>query len=86
MKAGSNCTPGRVGHVFFFPEKSYATLKGKEGGWSENTNGGLLELKRLGMTEEQLREDVQEDAEEGVEEDIEEGMEEDIEGVLKTKQ
>ena len=35
--------------------------KGKGEGWSEQTNGGLLELKKLGLTEEDLQEDVEED-------------------------
>ena len=36
------CTPGRIGHVFFFPEKTYTTLEEKERGWAEKTCGGLL--------------------------------------------
>jgi hypothetical protein len=59
MKEGSPCTPGRIGHVFFFPARSY---RGKEKGWSSQTNGGLLELKKLGLTNQHLKEDVEEDA------------------------
>jgi len=37
-----DCTPGRVGHVFFFPERSYNALHDKKNGWSKQTNGGLV--------------------------------------------
>jgi hypothetical protein len=33
-------TPGRVGFVFFSPEKSLKALKGKEKGWFRATFGG----------------------------------------------
>ena len=39
---GSSCTPGRIGHVFFFPAKSFATLAGKKPQWFVNTGGGRL--------------------------------------------
>ena len=61
MKEGSPYTLSHIGHAFFFPERSYNTLKDKRKGWSDDTNGGLLELKRLGLTEEDLKEDVGED-------------------------
>ena len=38
------CTPGRIGHVFFFPQKSYDTLEDKPAGWSKTTNGGLVAI------------------------------------------
>lgn len=39
-----NITPGRIGTVFFFPEKSLQTLEGKPPGWMRETAGGLLPL------------------------------------------
>ena len=47
MEEGQHCTPGRIGHVFFFPEKSYQALKDKPAGWSVSTNGGYLKLEKL---------------------------------------
>lgn len=47
MKEKSGCTPGRIGHVFFFPEQSYQALKGKDKGWSIRTNGGFLDRESV---------------------------------------
>lgn len=60
MEQKSHYTPGRIGHVFFFPQKSYSTLKDKKKGWSAKTNGGLLELKRLELGGGDLQEDAEE--------------------------
>ncbi|KAJ7809628.1 hypothetical protein B0H14DRAFT_2524617 [Mycena olivaceomarginata] len=38
----NNITPGRISTVFFFPEKSLATLEDKAAGWGRDTAGGLL--------------------------------------------
>lgn len=32
-----NVTPGRIGHVFFSPEKSLDTLRGRSKGWGKDT-------------------------------------------------
>lgn len=37
---GDMVTAGRVSHVFFFPQKSYQLLKGKEPGWAIRTMCG----------------------------------------------
>lgn len=39
-------TPGRISHVFFFPSKSYQTLKDKDRDWSTDTAGGSLKKKQ----------------------------------------
>lgn len=36
-------TSGRIGHVFFFPEKSFLALKDKPKGWASQFCGGLLD-------------------------------------------
>jgi len=41
---GDPCTPGRIGHVFFFPEKSYVALHNKKKGWAKRSGGGSLEM------------------------------------------
>lgn len=41
-KDKDDCTPGRIGHVYFFPEKTYKALEGKRKDWFVMTNGGLL--------------------------------------------
>jgi len=51
MEEGSPFTPGCIGHVFFFPKKSYRTLKGKRKGWARQTCGGALELNGLGLVD-----------------------------------
>ncbi|KIY62946.1 hypothetical protein CYLTODRAFT_360727, partial [Cylindrobasidium torrendii FP15055 ss-10] len=38
--------PGRVGHVFFFPENSLAILDGKPEKWNQRTGGGLKDSNR----------------------------------------
>lgn len=40
MKEGDKLTPGRIGHVFFFPQESLKQLEGKEKGWARKTNYG----------------------------------------------
>ncbi|KAK1222916.1 hypothetical protein PQX77_014193 [Marasmius sp. AFHP31] len=40
MKATDSIPPGRIGTVFYFPELSLKTLRGKEPGWALNTNYG----------------------------------------------
>ena len=37
---GDKLTPGRIGHVFFFPRESLNQLEGKEKGWAKSTNFG----------------------------------------------
>ena len=39
-KKEDNLTPGRIGHVFFFPEESLKQLQDKEKGWAKKTNYG----------------------------------------------
>jgi len=42
MKNDNFLTPGRIGHVYFFPQKSYDTLKGKGAGWARKSCGGYV--------------------------------------------
>lgn len=44
---GSDVTPGRIGHVFFFPAKSYQALDGKKPRWFIETRGGDLDKESV---------------------------------------
>ena len=49
---GDLCTPGRISHVYFFPKKSYETLKDKPKLWAKCTAGGSLVKKEEDLEEE----------------------------------
>ena len=55
----SDFTPGRIGHVFFFPEKSYLLLKDKPKNWSIKTNGGFLKKIIEGAEETEESEEAE---------------------------
>jgi len=46
MKNNDFTTPGRIGHVYFFPQKSYDTLEDKGAGWAKRTCGGYTKDNR----------------------------------------
>ena len=41
MKDSDFLTPGRIRHVYLFPQKSYDALEGKRAGWAKRTYGRL---------------------------------------------
>lgn len=60
---GDMVTPGRISHVFFFPQKSYQKLEGKEPRWAVRTLWGkFADFRRTKEHKESLEpEGAQED-------------------------